>query len=170
MSDNLWRKIERIIKPLYIIIAFLMLLALGLSREASAETGVEVAGGFLSGSFSRGGALYLNERFHKKYSVAMGYISEQWVTPRKEPRTYVRPNLCFQAMRHVGVTENFELGLGPAYCTATNRALGSNVSAALEMRYYLGARGYAFLRHYSNAGSKPPNMGQDIIGLGFRFK
>lgn len=172
MSDNWVRKIEKWFKPWMMIVAFILILILGFAKESKADerTGVqvEIGGGFLSGQYSKAGAISVQQRFDNKFSLGMGYISEQWVIPRKEPKTWMQENLWVQGQRHVDLG-HFDLGIGIAYFNSTNRALGSHFVAALSVQYNVSDRWNIKLRHFSNAGSARPNMGQDMIMVGYRF-
>jgi hypothetical protein len=168
-KTNLWRKFEAVVKPVTIVLAFVGLLLVGFCNEAKADVGVELGAGFLSGEPSKGAVLYVEERFDNKFSIGVGYISEQWVTPRTEPKTFVRENLWVQGTRYVTIKGGFELSAGISYWNGTSRALGSNFNAALGI-HYQWSNFYVNLRHYSNAGSARPNMGQDMLSVGWRFR
>ena len=177
VTMNNWiRKIEEKFKPWMMIVVFIILLVIGFANEAKADvdkTGVqiELGGGFLSGQYSKAGAIAVQQRFDNKFSIGMGYISEQWVIPRREPKTWVQENLWVQAQRHVGlqVGGNWDFGIGIAYFNSTNRALGSHFTAALSLEYNFNRKWNVKLRHFSNAGSARPNMGQDMLMIGYRF-
>lgn len=163
---NKWRQLEEKIKPWVLVLAFLACFVLAARCEAEME--IEIGGGFLSGEFSNGAALMIHEQFDNKYSVGMGYIMEQEVRDRAGNFYLVPENLFVQAQRIV-TYKNVELGLGVAYFNATNRALGSNFTAALSVDYNFTDKFSVGFRHYSNAGSDHPNMGQDILTIGYRF-
>jgi len=139
-----------------------------LSSLCRAEMSLEVGPMFLSGEYSEGGALILSERFDK-YSVSLGYIMEQWVTPRTEPRTHIRENLFVQGQRHFDLSQKWELGVGVVYLNSISRVQGSNFNASLMVRYNINDRFTLNVRHFSNAGSAPPNMGQDMLTIGYNF-
>jgi len=171
-DDNFTRKLEKIIKPWMLIVIFIIFIVIGFAREADASerTGVQIeaGAGLLSGQFSKGAAVTVQQRFDNKFSLGMGYISEQWVTPRTEPKTHIQENLWVQGQRHIDLGK-FDLGLGVAYFNRTNRALGSHFTAALSLQFNATDRWNIKLRHYSNAGSASPNMGQDMLLIGYRF-
>lgn len=170
MAESNWtRKLEAIVKPVTIIIAFLALLLFFFAKESKAEVQIEVGAGFLSGEFSQGGALLLTEKFGDgKYLLGMGYVSEQEVTDRSEDFYEVRENLFFMAQRRV-CQRWLCLGIGAAHFNNTNRALGSKLTAALSVEVVKNNWSIN-LRHFSNAGSAVPNMGQDMLTIGYAFK
>lgn len=166
---NWVRKLEAIIKPVYLVGLFILLILFAFAKEARAdEVSVELGATFLSGEYSEGQALILSERFGK-YSVGVGYITEQYVTPRNSTRTFVMENVFIQGQRHVRLSDRFEFGLGVAYFNATNRALGSNFEFSLMVRARISDRFSVQLRHWSNAGSARPNMGQDVVTIAYHF-
>lgn len=166
---NLWRTLEGIAKPVGLILAFLLLLLFFFYKEAHADVQIEVGAGLLSGEFSQGGALVLDERFvDGKYALGIGYISEQEVTDRAGDLYEVRENLFVFAQRRV-CQRWLCLGIGAAHFNGTNRALGSKLTAALSIEAVRGNWSLN-IRHFSNAGSSPPNMGQDMLTLGYAFK
>jgi len=163
------QKIEEVVKPLAIIAAFLILLLFAFGKEAKADVSIEIGPTFLSGEYADGQVLTLNEQFDNGYSVGVGYITKQVVTDRDGNTFYLRENVFVQAMRHVDVTGKFNLGLGVGYVNGTNRALGSKFVFSLLVRYDFTDRWSANIRHFSNAGSSPPNMGQDMLTIGYSF-
>jgi len=167
---NAWRKFESIVKPIYIVAAFVLLLLWGLSREADAsETHVELGATFLSGEPSKGAMLLLNEVWNDKWVVGMGIASPQTVTDRSGTTYDVRTNLMVHGQRLVYITPKFRLGLGVAYWNAKTRWNGSNFTASMSVEYDLPGKWYATYRHWSNAGSASPNMGQDVFNIGYNF-
>ena len=180
MADtNLTRTIEKYFRPVLLVLAFLGLLMFAFAKEARGEVTTELGAGFLSGEVSKGAALILTERwggpYDNRYSVGMGYISEQEVTDRSGDFYEVRENLWVQAQRRVPFPvkgcpiDCWGLGIGVAYFNGTNRALGSNLTAALSVEFRPNERLSVNIRHYSNAGSATPNMGQDMLSVGYTF-
>ena len=167
------------IKPVYLIGLLLLLFIFGAYKEAKAEITVEAGAGFLSGQYSQGQALIFTERwggpYGTRYAIGMGYITKQEVIPRTEPLTQVRENLFVQAQRRVSFNikgckhDCISIGIGVAYFNATNRALGSNFTAAVSIELRPTEHWSFNIRHWSNAGSSPPNMGQDMITMGYSF-
>jgi len=122
----------------------------------------------LSGQYAKGQSLLLTERWDK-YSIGVGYITKQEVTDRSGTTYYPRENVFVHGMRHITIHDRVELGLGVGYFNDTNRALGSNFQFSLLARYNLGERWTINFRHFSNAGSQRPNMGQDMLTVGYRL-
>lgn len=167
--ENWTRKLEAIFKPVYLVAAFLIVLLLFFAAESRADVQVEFGAGFLSGEFSQGGALILSERFgDNKYTLGLGYISEQEVTDRSGDFYEVRENLMVFAQRRV-CQRWLCLGIGAAYFNGINRALGSEFTAAISIEAWKGSWSLN-VRHFSNAGSSVPNMGQDLLTVGYAFQ
>ncbi len=157
------------IKPVYYVGLFLLVMLFGFCREAKAdEVSVEIGPTFLSAEFAKGGTLILSERFDK-YSVGMGVVSKQTVIDSSGDKYTPRQNLFVQAQRHVNITDSIDMGIGLAYFNATHRALGSNFTAALSLTYEVTDSFSIRYRHWSNAGSASPNMGQDAITIVYHF-
>ena len=166
---NAWRKFEEMVKPRMLVAIFILLLLFGFYKEAHAEVSVEVGPTFLSGEFSDGGGLLVNETFNDKWRIGMGFISEQEVTDRSDDTYHVRNNLLVHGQRLVPLTRNLDLGIGVGYFNAKTRWNGSNFVASLSMEYSLNDKWSINYRHWSNAGSASPNMGQDLFTVGYRF-
>lgn len=148
------------------------MLLFGFSQESHAsDVTVELGAGFLSGEFSKGGALLVNQRWKSgRYSVGIGYISEQEVTDRSNTFYEVRENLFIQAQRRTCLfNDKLCLGIGVAHFNNTNRALGSKFTAGVHVEGQINENLSLNIRHYSNAGSATPNMGQDMITIGWSF-
>jgi hypothetical protein len=151
------------IDGLWIIGAFLVILLFFLANEGEAAE-VEAGPGLLSGEYSEGGILLITERVGK-WSFGGGYMSPQYC--HCTDPTELRENIVFQVQRIVPY-KNFEIGIGPAYWQNTNRALGKNLTWSLHLGY--GGERWKFrIRHYSNAGSGSPNLGQDMVTVGYSF-
>jgi hypothetical protein len=170
-EKNLWRQIEAWVKPIYLIVAFIILMTFGFCMEAKGgEVSMEVGGTFLSGEYSKGGYIYLQEEFLEKYYVGGGYISEQRFADRGENKHDVQENIFIQAGRNLHIHGPFSISLGAAYFNATNRALSSNLNFTLGVQFDIGDNVTFQIRHWSNGGSSRPNLGQDVIGFGWRFR
>jgi len=169
MKMNWTRKFESIVKPAYIVGAVLVLLMLGFCREAEADVAVEVGPTIASGEYTEGQALLFTEYFDNKYGLTLGYITDQVIEDRSETKFYARPNFFIQGNRYVGITERLYGGIGVAYFNSTNRALGCKVTANLTLQWRASDRVYWNIRHYSNAGSCSPNMGQDLFTISYKF-
>ena len=168
--SNWTRKLEQIVKPWVLVLLFIIVLVFGFYKEGKAdEVTAELGATVLSGQFSEGAALLIEQTWNDKWRVGMGLTSDQKVTPRKEPETDVRSNLMVHGQRIVAITDRLDLGLGVAYWNATTRWNGSHFTASMSIEYELTDRLSIRYRHFSNAGSASPNMGQDMINIGWRF-
>ena len=165
---NLWRKIEEFVKPWMLVLAFIVLILFGFYKEANAEVTVELGPTFLSGEFSKSGGLVINETFDK-YRVGLGLTGTQRVKDRAGDVYHPRANLFLHAQRIVGISRNINFGLGVGYFNAKTRWNGSNFVASLSLEYTLNEKWSLNYRHFSNAGSAAPNMGQDIFLIGYTF-
>jgi hypothetical protein len=168
------------LRPLYIILLFLLLFFYWVSAEA--DVTLEVGPTNLSGDWA-GGAAILSERFGK-YELGIGYISEQEVSLRtfslSDPSCTritdgynrcdfeIRENIFVHAQRIVKY-KKCELGIGPAYFSNTSRVFGSHFNIGLMAGCYINKNLSIRIRHYSNAGSATPNLGQDILTIGYKF-
>ena len=151
------------IEGIWIILIFLLLLVFFLYKEANA---VELEGGIglLSGEYSEGGALIINESVGK-WDIGGGYISKQ--TCHCNYPAELRENIFFHGQRIVEY-KMAEIGIGAAYFQNTNRALGKNLTWSLSLGF--GGEHWSIrLRHFSNAGSGSPNLGQDLLTVGYQF-
>ena len=151
----------------WLVIAFLILLFWFLATEAEAQTEIEVGATNLSGDWA-GGSLVLSETIGK-WSFGGGYVSEQFVKTceRIDCENDIDPNIFFQIHRVVK-RNRWELGIGPSYFQNTNRALGKQLTWGLSVGYRWKRVAFRF-RHYSNAGSGRPNLGQDMLTVGYVF-
>lgn len=132
-------------------------------KEANAIE-LEVGPTVLSGEYSEGGALMITETVGK-WSLGGGYVSKQTCHCRYPAE--LDENIFFQVQR-VATYKKLEVGIGPAYFQNTNRALGKNLTWSLSV----GIKGEHWalrIRHFSNAGSGSPNLGQDMLLLGYAF-
>lgn len=176
---NLTRKVEKLVGPAIIVGVFLILILFGLSSEAKAEVTAEVGAGLLSGQFSGGEVAILTERwggpYGSRYAIGMGWVNEQHVLTRKRDRYELKENLFVFAQRRVSFDlkgcawDCISLGLGVAYFNNTNRALGSKFTAALSVEFRPIRNWGLTIRHFSNAGSASPNMGQDALLFTYTF-
>jgi hypothetical protein len=169
MSEkNLWRKVEAVFKPVFMVVLFLtVFFGMAYCSDAEAEMRIEAGPTLLSGEYGDGGMLMFTEKFGD-WSFGMGYITKQQVEDRAGDDNKLKENLFFQAQRHVEWKE-IELGLGMAYFNNTNRALGKKMAASLSIHWNIDDQWSLGFRHYSNAGSGSPNMGQDALLVGWRF-
>ena len=169
-------------KPVYLVLLFLFILFYLFARESKAEVQLELGPTNLSGNWA-GGALLLSERFGK-YDFGIGYISEQTVSLRafdlKSPDCKritdgfnrcdfeIRENIFIQAQRIVKY-KRCEMGIGPAWFQNTSRVSGKQLNFSLMIGCNLSEKSFIRIRHWSNAGSATPNLGQDLLTIGWRF-
>ena len=170
-DDNLWRKFERIVKPWMIVLLFVIILLFGFHKEGKADEVVsaEIGPTLLSGQFSEGAMLLVNYTWDDRWRIGMGVSSEQKVTPRNSPETNVRQNLYVHGQRLVHITSKLDFGLGVGYFNATTRWNGTNFVASMSVEYNFTDKWKLSFRHFSNAGSGSPNMGQDVLLIGYSF-
>lgn len=64
--------------------------------------------------------------------------------------------------------DSWGLGLGAAYLDHEDKYLAGTVQAAALLRYSHGNFSITY-RHFSNFGTREPNIGRDIIAAGWRF-
>ena len=170
--SNLWRKFESIVKPWQIVAVFILILLFGLYHEGHAEevVNVEVGPTFLSGEFSQGAILVLNSTWDDRWRVGMGVVAPQEVTDRYNNFHEVNENLFVHGQRIVEITPKIDLGLGVGYFNALTRWNGSHFVASMSVEYELSKNWSLNYRHWSNAGSASPNMGQDAFTIGYSFE
>lgn len=168
--SNRWRDFEKVVKPVFLIATLLGLLFFAWAKEAKGDMHLELGAPFLSGEFAEGATLMVEER-RGRWGCGMTYITEQRVRPRNDPPQDLKPNLGIHCLRYatLGDRDQWEFGVGPAYWNSTNRALGSKFNAGLSVAYKFNEKWALRVRHYSNAGSASPNMGQDILTLAYSF-
>lgn len=166
---NKWREFEAKVRPLYIVLLFIVLILFAAHKEARADIQVEIGPTFLSGEFAEGYMLALTEEFDNKYAIGVGYIMKQEVTDRSGTFYAVDENAFVQGYRKFHVYKGLHLGLGATYFNATNRALGSKFAFSTLLTWQMNDHLSLNFRHYSNAGSAAPNMGQDALLIGWRF-
>lgn len=151
------------IEGYWILAVFLVIMCFFFYKEANAVE-LEVGPGLLSGEYSEGQALIINERVGK-WDIGGGYISKQychctWPAALDE-------NIFFHGQRIVEY-KMAEIGIGAAYFQNTNRALGKNLTWSLSLGFG-GEHWSVRFRHFSNAGSGSPNLGQDLLTIGYEF-
>ena len=158
------------VNGVWVVLAFIVLLILFALNEAEALE-LEAGPTILSGEYAEGGSMLVTERFgegnvYGRWAVGFGYVSKQychcnWPADLEE-------NNLFQLQRVIDY-ERAELGIGMAYFTNTNRALGKNMTWSLSLGWRFNDHWTMRVRHYSNAGSGSPNLGQDMLTLGYKF-
>ena len=151
------------IEGVWILLVFLLALCFFFYKEANGAE-LEAGPGLLSGEYSEGCALIIIER-GGKWDIGGGYISKQYCHCTYP--TDLKENIFFHGQRIVEY-KMAEIGIGAAYFQNTNRALGKNLTWSLSLGF--GSEHWSVrLRHFSNAGSGSPNLGQDLLTLGYRF-
>jgi hypothetical protein len=156
-----------------------LILVLLLCNVALADFNVEAGVGNLSSEWTSGAILF-QERWDD-WLVGIGYIGTQWVTPDDErawwqkyrpndpiPAHFVDRNLFIHGQRLLR-WRKFEIGIGAAYFQNTNRALGAKFTVSSSASYHFNKNFSLNFRHFSNAGSATPNMGQDLLTIGWTF-
>lgn len=63
---------------------------------------------------------------------------------------------------------HFDIGIGPAYLQNEDAINGSHLNFSLKLGYRWHRVGVVW-RHISNAGTKTPNQGRDMVLLTYRF-
>lgn len=150
----------------YIII----LLGLLSFNIVEAQTRLEMGPAILSEELSDGISVLLVERFSGKYDIGIGFIGEQFVDTcgRIDCQFDIRENIFIFGQR-IFKYKKVEFGIGFALFQNTNRALGCKGTLPLMLAYRLSDRFYLLYRHFSNAGSCVPNLGQDMALLSYNF-
>jgi len=142
--------------------------------ESKAEIQIELGPTNISGDWV-GGALVLSERFGK-YDFGIGYVSEQDINVTCGPPLLksdkcnfdIRENIFVHAQR-IFRFKWCEFGIGPSYWQNTSRILGKNFNFSLMLGCAISEKSFIRIRHVSNAGSGTPNLGQDLLTVGWRF-
>ncbi len=153
------------IEGYWIVAAFLLIVTLVFSCEDSEAAEIEVGPTLLSGEFAEGGALIFNSELNQRWYLGGGYISHQQC--HCSYPTGLEENIFFHIQRRAR-WRLVEVGLGPAYFQNTNRALGKNLTWSLSLGL-AGEHWSIRFRHFSNAGSGSPNLGQDMLTIGYAF-
>lgn len=129
---------------------------------------IEAGPTMLSKEYAKGGSVVLTERFYGTFDLSIGFITEQEVTTNRGNFYALNQNI-FVAGYKVFHTNRFEYAVGVAIFQNTNRALGCELTLPVYIGYKLTHRTVFKYRHFSNAGSCTPNMGQDMFTLSYRF-
>jgi hypothetical protein len=150
-----------------------------LFSTAQAEFNIEYGKANLSAEWT-GPTVVVNERWDN-WLVGIGWTGNQSVTPdgirnwyqenrpgEPIPSTPVGKNLFFHGQRLLRMG-GFEIGIGPAYFQNENRALGKQFVVSASVGYHINDHVWIGIRHFSNAGSGKPNMGQDMLNIGYIF-
>jgi hypothetical protein len=140
--------------------------------SVSAETRLEVGPTYLSDQSSDGYMVVISERMGK-FDIGVGYVSEQDVWPKWEKRhgygpAHLERNSFIYGQR-IWSKGKFELGIGAAHFSNKNRALGQRTTWPVTLGWNFNKDVSIRLRHFSNAGSATPNLGQDAVTLAWTF-
>ncbi len=141
--------------------------------SARAETIVEAGAGFLNWGYSEGQALIVAERFAGKYDIGIGAIERQVCDcrdykPDLDRETSIDP-LSFIYAQRIFSGNRLEFGLGFGFWNQTSRVSGSILMFPLSIKYRVWKRLSIGVRHFSNASSGVPNLGQDMMTLSWNF-
>jgi hypothetical protein len=142
----------------------------------AAQAEFQIEGGPTNLSYDWAGHAYILTERERKWDFSLGWISKQNalltspdVLPRSVRTWYdIRQNMFISAQRVVHF-HDFEVGVGPAYFNNISRVSGSHFMVGFMLGYNINYHLFVRFRHYSNAGTKPPNLGQDMITIGYRF-
>ncbi len=141
-----------------------LILAFG---AAQADTTIEIGQGWASGDPGNA-AVILGQR-NEKYGIALGVIETNYIQSDGLRQTLGR-NMFVDVMRFWQTPQKrWEFGIGPSYFQNTNRALTKKLNFSLLLRFNINQDVSIVVRHWSNFGTDYYNMGQDFIGVGFRF-
>ena len=148
---------------LYVIGVFLLgFLGLRACEAQAAETIVEGEIAIVSLE-SEGYTLGITERFAGKYDIGVNLIGEQTTHGEK-----VDNNFIVHADRVV-TWKSVELNLGLAYWQDKNRLNGCHGGFSLGGAFNLNEKLAVRWRHFSNAGTCSPNVGQDMLLVAWKF-
>ena len=144
------------------IIIWILALILGRSCQAG-DTRIEAGPGVLSGEYSHGFGVILSEIWKGKYSVSIGYFSDQIFNDIPvDENMFVMAHWLFKYKR-------LQLGFGPTYWEKTNRALGQRFTFQEQISFRFYRNWDINYRHWSNGGTTKPNSGQNILSIGYTF-
>ena len=169
-------------------VVILLLMGFVLARDAAAADWLLSAGA----TREEGGALELSRR-SRDWELALGYVTEQtllvnYITPIC-PYEGAPPDACTSDVTrghgsvdpyaYFSVQRRFEFrrgahlrplaGLGLVAQSDTNPYVSSPVNLSLSLGLAVGKRVSLEWRHFSNAGTEGPNLGQDTMLLRWRF-
>lgn len=148
---------------------FLVCILTFFAYEAKGETTAEGGITVLNLEHSDGYNIFITERFNDKWSAGLGLVGEQVDKYERE----IDNNLHIFGQRVVsgpGILSRVELGIGLNYALNKTTVNGSNLNYHLSLQLDVTDKVYFIYRHISNAGSRSPNTGQDLLNFGWRFK
>lgn len=147
------------------LVLLFILLACFIWYKTSEAVELEIGPTFLSGEYSEGGMLIFSAPVTERWHIGGGYTYKQYCHCNYPAD--LEENIFFQ-VQHRSQWKLLEIGIGPAYWQNTNRALGKNLTWSLSMGL-VWDHWSVRVRHFSNAGSGKPNLGQDAILIGYAF-
>lgn len=154
-----------------------LLWALVLLAFPGHATEVQVGATYIYRTPSEGWTAVVSESVGRRFQLSLGYISEQtcgcptWFDGEQLLPREIPENGFFQATRVWRWQPHrfgLEFELGGVYYLNTNRAVVSNLNFAVAASILYGKWSVGW-HHGSNAGSREPNLGQDLLLIGYRF-
>ncbi len=146
----------------WLVLGLIALFLWSISREASAETWLEVAPNsvFVGGDYEDSQvSLVLRERWQNKYEVGLTLLVDY--ANRDDGNT------GFEVMR-VTQYKRIEAGIGYTFWSDQSRAWDTDRTFAL-MLGWRGDRWAVRIRHWSTGGTSPLNQGLDMLTIGRSF-
>lgn len=153
------------------IAAIILIILLFAAYKQGNATEMEL-GATYTGEFNGGFALTINERiFNDKIDVGVTLFSEQnWKD------VHVGNNGAFWAAFVAQKPEQWwkvlpsEVSIGASSWIKTQSPInGCLLGYTLGLKWRFGDHASVGIRHWSNAGTCPPNRGQDLLNIGWRF-
>lgn len=155
-KKSMWKK-----PTTYAVLAVLGFLLFSISKEARAETVLEVAPIVaVSGDPQKSwGALMLHERFKDKYSV--GVILQ--IAPDR-----AQSNRGVEVLRY-SKYKGAEVGLGVTWWARESAAWNAKHTFSLMIGHEVSNNCHLRLRHWSTGGTSSRNAGLDMLTFGCSF-
>jgi hypothetical protein len=164
-----------VVKILAILLTGFLIFLFWPDESKAEDVYVEAGPTVLSGEYSEGMAVMVSGVWDDRWLLGFGVVGNQ-VCKCNEGEIAVGNNLMVQAQLLVRGPDVFflrhtQMGIGPAYFQEKNRALGRNLTVGLMVAVARPEHWWKWLpqdlvvRHYSNAGSGTPNMGQDVYPM-----
>lgn len=153
------------------IVGFIILFFFLIFHEnANAETRIDMGIPMVSLHYEEPTSDLIFSEIFDKWVVGMGLIGEQ---TDKYDREVGNNMFAFGERRVCSNSGKMCLGLGLAYFQHTSFVVGSNLNYTLSIEYNFEHKGwlpdYFVIRHFSNAGTSPPNPGQNLFNFGYSF-
>jgi len=149
---------------IYLGIGFALGLGIGLTCLSKADSSLAISAPLVQGQYEQGIAVAAAERFADNYDVQLLLISSQ----KTAERGHLSANGIVSAQRVVKLA-HVELGIGPAVWHHTSTINGCRMGYHLSAAVVTSPRVVIRWDHFSNAGTCPPNTGQDLVGVEYRF-